>query len=78
MSAPYLVETVGKSRLPITSWCCTCDKELTMDDGIGPWNHLAGEGDGGPDHYVIQVEGRLSVYRPSDGNIGRPEVRSGG
>lgn len=63
MSTTHQVESHGKRWLPVTSWCCTCDKELTMEDGIGPWNHLAGAGGGGPDHYVIRVEGSLDIYR---------------
>lgn len=58
-----LVRVHGSHRLPIVSWCCTCDKELTLDDGVGPWNHRSGAGGGGPDHYVIQVQGELVIYR---------------
>lgn len=54
---------LGHSRLPIISWCITCDGELTIANGeIGPFNHQHKH----PDHYVIQVNGRLDIYRPKE------------
>jgi hypothetical protein len=60
-------QVLGAARLPVISWCATCDRQLTMEYGIGPLNHLGRH----PDHYVIQVEGQLRVWRPQQQEEGR-------
>jgi hypothetical protein len=55
----------GHARLPFINYCMSCDHQLGLSDeksDAGPFNHLEAY----PDHVVIQVEGRLAIYRKKD------------
>lgn len=66
MGTARVFESVSRTHLPRTTWCCQCDRALDRKsdkpEDVGPIHHIAVY----PDHVVIEVVGEFHVWRYSE------------